>query len=270
MAPIKGNAITLENPISMYSSVFNDSVQIVSLEKAAALIEEERNRDESEYIEGGVDIGRTGRVFICEDCPENASRLESFPQVKLCGVEKILDRGLKYMSTGEIRRILLTKALLSGKQLLILSDPFAGLDVESRGILLDFFDTISKKSISEEKIETTFPRIILSMERFVEIPEAITNVLEFTDGNITHFSFKTRWQGHNTSGYTQTSYTKDDIEEQKQLPIDVYPLYWTKPVEGVFLCVTVMNLKLNALNFIEKAFGQKHRKVLKKLVFETK
>ena len=33
------NAITLENPISMYSSVFNDSVQIVSLEKAAALIE---------------------------------------------------------------------------------------------------------------------------------------------------------------------------------------------------------------------------------------
>ena len=178
------NAITCENPISMYSSVFNDSVQIVSLEKAAALIEEERNRDESEYIEGGVDIGRTGRVFICEDCPENASRLESFPQVKLCGVEKILDRGLKYMSTGEIRRILLTKALLSGKQLLILSDPFAGLDVESRGILLDFFDTISKKSITEEKIQTTFPRIILSMERFVEIPEAITNVLEFTDGNI--------------------------------------------------------------------------------------
>lgn len=24
--------------------------------------------------------------------------------------------------------------------------------------------------------------------------------------------FKTRWQGHNTSGYTQTSYTKEDID----------------------------------------------------------
>ena len=28
----------------------------------------------------------------------------------------------------------------------------------------------------------------------------------------THFSFRTRWQGHNTSGYTQTSYTKKDID----------------------------------------------------------
>ena len=28
----------------------------------------------------------------------------------------------------------------------------------------------------------------------------------------THFSFRTRWQGHNTSGYTQTSYTKNDID----------------------------------------------------------
>ena len=35
---------------------------------------------------------------------------------------------------------------------------------------------------------------------------------EFTDGELSHFSFKTRWQGHNTSGYTQTSYTKEDID----------------------------------------------------------
>lgn len=29
---------------------------------------------------------------------------------------------------------------------------------------------------------------------------------------LTHFEFKTRWQGHNASGYTQTSYTKEDID----------------------------------------------------------
>ena len=28
----------------------------------------------------------------------------------------------------------------------------------------------------------------------------------------THFTFKTRWQGHNMSGYTQTKYTKNDID----------------------------------------------------------
>ena len=26
------------------------------------------------------------------------------------------------------------------------------------------------------------------------------------------FSFKTRWQGHNSTGYTQTTYTKNDID----------------------------------------------------------
>lgn len=33
-----------------------------------------------------------------------------------------------------------------------------------------------------------------------------------TDNEVTHFSIRTRWQGHNTNGYTQTSYTKQDID----------------------------------------------------------
>ena len=32
------------------------------------------------------------------------------------------------------------------------------------------------------------------------------------DHNGEYFTFKTRWQGHNMSGYTQTKYTKDDID----------------------------------------------------------
>ncbi|MCR5612900.1 ATP-binding cassette domain-containing protein [Treponema sp.] len=177
-----------------FSNIFGDSIEIVSLERAAALIEEERINDESEYVEGGVDIGRTGRVYLAEAIlgtkvkknaalPEEAMRLETYPQVKLCGIEKILDRGLKYMSTGEIRRTLLARALLSGKKLLILSDPFAGLDAESRKILLDFFDSIAGKQLkADDSLE--FPRIILGMERWHEIPDAINRVLEFTDGKI--------------------------------------------------------------------------------------
>ncbi len=112
-----------------YINQFTDSVELVSLERAARLIQEERENDESDYIEGGVDIGRTGRVFIAQalsetikkgaELPDFAKKLEAYPQIKLCGVEKILDRGLKYMSTGEIRRTLLARALISGKKLLI-------------------------------------------------------------------------------------------------------------------------------------------------------
>ena len=192
IVPNQGSPLT--ESAALFSSVFESSVEIVSLERAAALIEEERNNDESEYVEGGVDHGRTGRVFLCEailgtkikknaPLPEIASRLESYPQVKLCGIERILDRGLKYMSTGEIRRTLLCRALISGKKLLILSDPFAGLDAESRKILLDFFDTIAKKQLNPDADED-FPRILLGMERFHEIPDAINNVIEFNQNKV--------------------------------------------------------------------------------------
>ena len=179
--------------VPLYSSVFTGSTAIVSLEEAAALIEEERERDESEILDH-EDIGRTGRAYICEvlggsskknaPLPPIASRLESLPQVKLCGVEKILDRGLRYMSTGEIRRTLLCRALLSGCKLLILSDPFAGLDVESRGILLEFFNTIVGKQLSATDSDSGFPHVILCMERFHEIPQSINRVVEFTGKQI--------------------------------------------------------------------------------------
>ena len=209
-----GQLKIVPNADGLYSNVFDDTVEIVSLERAAALIQEERANDESEFLEGGVDHGRSARVFFAEalsgkkikrdsktgvyDLPPAAARLESDPQVKLCGLEKILDRGLKYMSTGEIRRTLLCRALLSGKKLLILSDPFAGLDAQSRKILLDFFDSVAKRQLaqndgktksagggsSSQEAASVFPRIILGMERFHEIPSAINKVVEFTGGEI--------------------------------------------------------------------------------------
>ena len=136
---------------SEYFNDFLDSCdcEIVSLEQAAKLIEEERLNDESEFVDGGVDIGRTGRFYIAqkiyetenkkllknEPLPAKMQNLENDEVVKLCGISKILDRGLKYMSTGEIRRTMLAAALLSKKKFLVLSNPFAGLDVESRKIL---------------------------------------------------------------------------------------------------------------------------------------
>ncbi len=166
---LSGSLKILPNAEGLYSNLFKDSTDIVSLERAARLIQEERENDESEYVEGGVDIGRTGRVFI-SGSKDGGKDLDNAPEIKLCGIQRILDRGLKYMSTGEIRRTLLAHALVSQKQLLILSDPFAGLDIQSRTILLDFFNTIAKKQN---------PHIILGMERWHEIPDAITNVIEF-------------------------------------------------------------------------------------------
>ena len=170
-----------ESEASLYSNTFAKSIEIVSLEKAARIIQEERENDESDYIEGGVDIGRTGRVFITEKLSggaEEAANLDSRPEIELTGIQKILDRGLKYMSTGEIRRTLLARALIGGKKLLLLSDPFAGLDAQSRTILFDFVSRMGEQNGRDDTA------LILGMERWHEIPDTVTNVLEFSNKKI--------------------------------------------------------------------------------------
>ncbi len=227
------NQIVPNDSTGAYSSKFENFCETVSLERAARLIQEERDLDESEYI-GKIDEGRTGRRFICEvlggpdakhrsqPLPKIAERLETLPEVKLCGVDKILDRGLKFMSTGEIRRTLLCRALLSKKHLLILSDPFAGLDAQSRTILLEFFQTIVGKQKNESLTETN---IILGMERYHEIPETITNVLEFTGNGVsfcgTHSEYKKIIEKRNEEkAKTRDSEKTEFVNELKDIQND--------------------------------------------------
>ena len=185
---------------SEYFNDFLDSCdcEIVSLEQVAKLIEEERLNDESEFVDGGVDIGRTGRFYIAqkiyetenkkllknEPLPAKMQNLENDEVVKLCGISKILDRGLKYMSTGEIRRTMLAAALLSKKKFLVLSNPFAGLDVESRKILFDFVCGIGSAGSSLGSTGFRGPIVVLCMDRWHEIPESITHVIEFSNKEV--------------------------------------------------------------------------------------
>ena len=215
---------------SSYFSSFEKSVEIVSLEKAAKIIEEERINDESDYVEGGIDHGRSGRIFISQSLdnsikknsslPEFAKNLEKDPSIKLCGIEKILDRGLKYMSTGEIRRTLLARALISGKKLLILSDPFAGLDKESRTILLEFFNSITERQIKKPE-NNSFPHIILAMERWNEIPENISHVIEFSNKEISFCGCKEDY----LKKLNQSD--KNHLTEKKELKDSFYEIIQT-------------------------------------------
>lgn len=249
----------------IYANTFKDTTVVVSFEQAAHIIEEEKANDESEYIEGGVDIGRTARAFIAEALPRtqkgtsatatpsentpartqfNAQNLESHPAVQLLGIAPILDRGLKYLSTGEIRRTLLARALASEPDLLILDEPFEGLDVQSRENLRTFLaalmtsgagktectsngvayaqsaagaaslgaqngengaasaqnhapaapiaarDTVTVGTTCSESVDSvpspaTRPmHILLLMDRFDYVPNAVTHVLELARGEV--------------------------------------------------------------------------------------
>ena len=165
----------------LYSNEFSRSTHLVSFESAAALIEEERKRDDSDFIEGGVDPGRTPRRYIAEVLPPDdrasypeGKNLERHPAVALCGIASVLDRGLKYLSTGEIRRSLLCRALAAKPALVILDDPFEGLDAASRETLCALLARVSGTT-----------ELLFVMDRYSTVPPTITHILELTNREVT-------------------------------------------------------------------------------------
>ena len=184
VAPNAGGAVYCE---------FAGKTQLVSFEQAAHLLQEERRRDQSEWM-GKTDPGRTAREYILEVCDVKTrfERLESLAVVQLCGVEPFLDRGLKFLSTGEIRRVLLCRAFLSRDELLILSDPFSGIDASSRQTLMRFFEGVIDRQLKSAR--AGFHRVLFCMHTHDQVPQGVNRVLEFKAKSISFGGTRMEWR----------------------------------------------------------------------------
>ena len=118
----------------------NVGVAVVSSYEQNRLIEQERYFDDSEFMHGRTDPGRcVADILGLEDVDACGSGLDV---IGILGIEGILDRGIKFLSTGEFRKLLFAKALLSGASVIVLDDPFTGLDVETRNRIVCLIDAL--------------------------------------------------------------------------------------------------------------------------------
>lgn len=79
------------------------------------------------------------------------------------GIEHLLNRRFKYLSTGETRKTLLCRVLMSKPELLILDEPFDGLDTKSRHQLTLLLADLSQQGLT----------LVLVLNRFNDIPEFV-------------------------------------------------------------------------------------------------
>ena len=168
-------------------NAFAGRAVLVSFEEAAAVIERERANDDSDFVEGGIDQGTTVRSFIFDSLPAApASRhplgadLENHPSVRFCGIEPILDRGLKRLSTGEIRRTLLCRALSSEKALIVLDEPYEGLDAASREALASLLDRLSIAQADA----AAGTALVVVLDRWERVPAGANRVVELRDRTV--------------------------------------------------------------------------------------
>ncbi len=82
---------------------------------------------------------------------------------------------LAELSNGELRRLLLLEALLKKPRLLVLDDPFSGLDASARDELRALIEQLMREGI----------RLVLVVRRADEIPQGITHLLLVERGQVT-------------------------------------------------------------------------------------
>lgn len=104
------------------------------------------------------------------DKPERPERLEGVAQIEklLEALSPLLDKPIITLSSGEMRRFQLAKAMLSCPQVLIIDNPFIGLDAPTRQMLADLLQELTAQG------DLT---LILVVSKAEDIPPFITHVI---------------------------------------------------------------------------------------------
>ncbi|WP_319561692.1 ATP-binding cassette domain-containing protein [Marispirochaeta sp.] len=115
----------------------NARTESVSFETGLYLLEAEKRRDESDLNGGAPDLGRPVGEYlgIRGNLPRQYHGL-----MQRFRLNSLLNRGLRALSSGELRKVLIMHALIDEPLLLILDDPFDGLDIEARKELTDLLE----------------------------------------------------------------------------------------------------------------------------------
>lgn len=87
----------------------------------------------------------------------------------------LLDKPVILLSSGELRKFQLAKTLLSGPRVLMIDNPFIGLDAATRRLLVDMLTQLSRTGLLQLVL-------VLSMEQ--DIPEFITHVIPVEDKRV--------------------------------------------------------------------------------------
>ncbi|TCL03944.1 MULTISPECIES: molybdate ABC transporter ATP-binding protein ModF [Sodalis] len=145
----------------------------LSFEQLQKLVAEEWQRNNTDLLsEGEEDTGRTAGEIIQQDYKDPALCQTLATQF---GITHLLSRRFKYLSTGETRKTLLCQALMAKPDILILDEPFDGLDVASRAQLSDMLHGLGDGSMA----------LVLILNRFDDIPAYIGNVGILADCELT-------------------------------------------------------------------------------------
>jgi molybdate transport system ATP-binding protein len=156
------------------------AVALVSPEQYHDLYRRERLLDEMHHFSGRFTEGTCGHVLLADrEHTVTAEPSDLFKYIDtLLGLKALLDTPLDALSSGETTKLLLARALVRHPRLLILDEPFNGLDPASQKALTAILVQLSGAGT----------QMILITHRLTEIHPIFEHIIRLDRGMVT-------WQG---------------------------------------------------------------------------
>ena len=158
------------------------AIKTVSMDQERLILEKENTDDFSRYFSGSTSEGTRVCDFLFNSNPET-------DLIHALGfLERLMMRSLRELSTGEMKMVMIAQALISKPEILILDEPFEGLDPEAEKNLSSLLKTIVKSSarpptLSSDQSAAWQPSVtlIVSTHKFDSIPPIFTNRIHLKD-----------------------------------------------------------------------------------------
>lgn len=114
-------------------------------------------------------MDRDSQPLVKDSLPKSNDTELKNQLFELFNIGPMLEKQLILLSSGELRKLQLTKALLGAPKILVLENPFIGLDAATRTQLQDLLKLLTTQ---------TSLQVILVLSKTDELPEFITHVVE--------------------------------------------------------------------------------------------
>ena len=164
------------------------AVMLMSAQTHREALAQESSFYQSRWHSGLGQRQKTVAQFLSQECIEGANPYEVNPRlgcrrgfgrkrselVAELGIRPLLRRKLPHLSNGEMRKVLLVGALLRFPQVLVLDDPYAGLDVRTRHALGRLINRWMAAGL----------KVIVIVSRVAEIPARASHLMLVHDHRV--------------------------------------------------------------------------------------
>ena len=184
--PVVGGGIRYHFPDSEERGWFPEgSVVRVSSDDHRCLVEAQAGFHQGRWHSSEDRAGRKVEELLTRHSVEATNPYQVLPErddpqvferrrseaIRAFGLEPLLGRRAVQLSSGEMRKLVLARAVARGPELLVLDEPFAGLDAGFRDTLRAALDAMAGAGIA----------LVIATSRPEELPSCVRRVLQVSD-----------------------------------------------------------------------------------------